>query len=111
MPVAFGVTAQGGGASARMLFAWDVTTSTLLYEVTFSGIPAAEILGVGLHQAREEPEGGVLYRLSGPGGRVATGAITMNTEERAAFMGGDFYLRLYTTETPYGGPRVQLSVP
>ena len=111
VPVAFAVTAQGGRAAARILFAWDVITSTLLYEVTFSGIPAAEILGVGLHQAQEEREGGVLYRLSGPGGQVASGAITLNTEERTALMRGDLYLRLYTTEAPYGGPMVQLSVP
>ena len=111
MPVAFAVTAQGGRAAARILFAWDVITSTLLYEVTFSGIPAAEILGVGLHQGQEEREGGVLYRLSGPGGQVASGAITLNTEERTALMRGDLYLRLYTTEAPYGGAMVQLSVP
>jgi amidase len=110
-PVAFEITAQGGGAAARMLFAWDITTSTLLYQATFSGIPAAEILGVGLHQAQEEREGGVLYRLSGPGGQQSSGAITLDAVERAALMGGDFYLRLYTTETPYGGPRVQLSIP
>ena len=110
-PVAFEVTAQAGRAAARVLFAWDVTTSTLLYEAAFSGIPTTEILGAGLHQAQEEREGGVLYRLSGPGGRAASGEIALNTAERAALMEGDFYLRLYTTESPYGGPQVQLSVP
>jgi Asp-tRNA(Asn)/Glu-tRNA(Gln) amidotransferase A subunit family amidase len=110
-PLTFEVTAEGGRATARVLFSWDVTTSALSYEVTVSGISAAEILAVALHRAQPEREGGVLYRLSGPGGQVASGAITLNSGERAGLLGGDFYLRLYTTESPYGGPRVPLSVP
>jgi len=110
-PVAFEIALQGGRAAALVLFSWDVTTSTLSYEATFSGIPAAEILGVSLHRARTERESGVLYRLSGPGGQVASGAIPLSSEERAQLMGGDFYLRLYTTENPSGGPRARLSIP
>jgi len=110
-PTRFEVALEGGRAAALVRFSWDVTTSALSYEATFSGIPAAEILGVGLHRAQPEREGGVLYRLSGPGGRAASGAISLDTGERAALMEGDFYLRLYTTEIPSGGPRVSLSVP
>ena len=110
-PLTFEVAAEGGRATARVLFSWDVTTSALSYEVTVSGISAAEILAVALHRAQPEREGGVLYRLSGPGGQTASGAITLNSGERAGLLGGDFYLRLYTTESPYGGPRVPLSVP
>ena len=65
----------------------------------------------GLHQAQSEQEGGVIYRLSGPGGQAASGTITLNTGERTALMGYDLYLRLYTTESPSGGPRAPLSVP
>ena len=110
-PVTFEVAAQGGRAAARVLFAWDVTTSALSYELTVSGISAAEILGVGLHRAQSEREGGVIYRLSGPGGQAASGTITLNTGEGAALMGRDLYVRLYTTESLSGGPRAPLSVP
>ncbi len=110
-PLTFEVTAQGGRAAARVLFTWDVTTSVLSYEVTVSGISAAEILGVGLHRAQPEREGGVLYRLSGPGGQIASGTMTLSAGEREALMGRDFYVRLYTTESPAGGARAQLSVP
>ena len=110
-PVTFEVAAEGGRATVHVLFSWDVTTSALSYEVTVSGISAAEILGVGLHQAQSEQEGGVIYRLSGPGGQAASGTITLNTGERTALMGHDLYLRLYTTESPSGGPRAPLSVP
>ena len=110
-PVAFEVAAQGGRATARVLFSWDVTTSALSYEVTFSGISAPEILGVGLHRADPEREGGIIYRLSGPGGQPASGTITLSAGQRAALMGRDFYLRLYTTESPAGGPRAPLPVP
>ena len=110
-PITFEVAAQGGRAAARVLFSWDVTTSALSYEVAVSGISAAEILGVGLHRAQSEREGGIIYRLSGPGGQVASGTITLNTGERAALMGRDLYVRLYTMESLSGGPRAPLSVP
>ena len=110
-PVTFEVAAEGGRATVHVLFSWDVTTSALSYEVTVSGISAAEILGVGLHQAQSEQEGGVIYRLSGPGGQAASGTVTLNAGERTALMGHDLYLRLYTTESPSGGPRAPLSVP
>ncbi len=110
-PVAFEVAAQGGRATARVLFSWDVTTSALSYEVAFSGISAPEILGVGLHRAEPEREGGIIYRLSGPGGQAASGTITLNAGEREALMGRDFYVRLYTTQSPAGGPRAPLPVP
>ena len=110
-PVTFEVAAEGGRAAAHVLFSWDVTTSALSYEVTVSGISAAEILGVGLHRAQKEREGGVIYRLSGPGGQVASGTITLNTAERAALMGRDLYVRLYTTQSPSGGPRAPLPLP
>jgi len=110
-PLTFEVTAEGGRAAARVLFSWDVTTSALSYEVTVSGISAAEILAVVLHRAQPEREGGVLYRLSGPGGQIASGTMTLSAGEREALMGRDFYVRLYTTESPAGGARAQLSVP
>jgi len=110
-PITFEVNAEGGRAAANVLFSWDVTTSALSYEVTVSGISAVEILGVGLHQAQKEREGGVIYRLSGPGGQVTSGTIALSTAERAAMMGHDFYLRLYTTLSPSGGPRAPLPLP
>ena len=110
-PVAFVVAVQGGRATTHVLFSWDVTTSALSYELTASGIPAAETLGVGLHRAQTEREGGIIYRLSGPGSQVASGAITLSARDREALMGGDLYLRLYTSESPSGGPRASLSVP
>ncbi len=110
-PIDFVVAAEGGRASARVLLSWDVVTSTLSYEVTVSGLPVAEILGLGLHRAQSEREGGVIYRLSGPLGLESSGAITLNTGDRDALLGGDLYLRLYTSESPSGGPRATLSVP
>ena len=110
-PVTFVVAAQGGRATAHVLFSWDVSTSALSYEATVSGIPAEEIHGVGLHRAQRDQEGGVIYRLSGPVGQEASGTITLNAGGREAFMGGDLYLRLYTTEVPSGGPRAPLPVP
>ena len=110
-PLAFEVTAEGGRAAARILFSWDVTTSALSYEVAVSGIPAVEILGVGLHRAQREREGGVFYRLSGPGGQAASGTIALNAGERETLMERDFYVRLYTEGSPAGGPRAPLPAP
>ncbi len=110
-PVAFEVSAMGGGATARVLFSWNVVTSALSYEATVSGIPAAEILGVGLHRAQAEREGGVIYRLSGPVDPIASGTITLNARDRQALAEGDLYLRLYTMAVPAGGPRSLLPVP
>ena len=110
-PVAFEVAVQGGRAAARVLFSWDVATSALSYEATVSGIAAEEIRGVGLHRAQTDQMGGVIYRLSGPTDREASGTITLNAGERDALMGGDLYLRLYTTGGPSGGPRAPLPVP
>jgi hypothetical protein len=109
-PIDFVVAAEGGRASARVLLSWDVVTSKLSYEVAVSGVPMAEILGVGLHRAQDEREGGVIYRLSGPLGLEASGAITLSTRDRDALLGGDLYVRLYTTESPSGGTRAPLSV-
>ena len=51
-PVTFVVVAQGGRATAHVLFSWDVGTSALSYQATVSGIPAEEIHGVGLHRRK-----------------------------------------------------------
>ena len=109
-PVAFEVAAHGGRAAARVLFSWDIATSALSYEATVSGIPVEEIRGVGLHPAQTNQLGGVIYRLLGPIDQEASGTITLNATEREALMGGDLYLRLYTTEVPSGGPRAPLPV-
>ena len=110
-PVAFVVAAQGGGATAHVLFSWDVGQSALSYAVTISGTQAAEIRGLSLHRAQKEQEGGVIYRLSGPSRQVASGTITLNARDREAWVAGDLYLRLYTTESPSGGPRAPLPLP
>ena len=110
-PVTFVVAAQGGRATAHVLFSWDVGTSALSYEATISGIQETEIRGLALHRAQREREGGVIYSFSGPGSRVASGTITLNARDREALVGGDLYVRLYTTESPSGGPRAPLPVP
>ena len=66
---------------------------------------------MGLHRAQADREGGVIYRLSGPIDQGAAGTITLNAQDREALIGGDLYLRLYTTEAPSGGPPAPLSVP
>ncbi len=110
-PVVFVVAAQGGRATAHVLFSWDVTTSALSYEVTVSGVPATEVLGVGLHRAQMEREGGVIRRISGAVSQVTSGAIALSAGERNALIEGDLYLRLYVTGIPSGGPRAPLLVP
>jgi amidase len=110
-PAAFEVAAQGGRATARVLFSWDAVTSALSYEATISGVLIEQIRGVGLHRAQADREGGVIYRLSGPIDQGAAGTITLNAQDREALIGGDLYLRLYTTEAPSGGPPAPLSVP
>ncbi len=110
-PVVFVVAVEGGQATAHVLFEWDVTRSTLSYEVTVSGIPADEVLAVGVHRADGGREGGVVYRISGPGSQVSSGEISMSSSERDALMEGDLYLRLYTTGIPSGGPAAALQVP
>ena len=110
-PAAFEVAAQGGRATARVLFSWDAVTSALSYEATISGVLIEQIRGVGLHRAQAGREGGVIYRLSGPIDQGAAGTITLNAQDREALIGGDLYLRLYTTEAPSGGPPAPLSVP
>jgi len=110
-PAAFEVAAQGGRATARVLFSWDVVASALLYEATISGVSIEQIRGVGLHRAQADREGGVIYRLSGPVDQGAAGTITLNAQDREALIGGELYLRLYTTEVPSGGPPAPLSVP
>ena len=104
-PVAFEVDARGGRATAVVLFSWDVATSALSYEATISGVPVEQIRSVSLHRAQADQEGGVIYRLSGPIDQAAAGTITLNARDREALLGGDLYLRLYTTEVPSGGPR------
>lgn len=110
-PVAFEVAVQGGRAAALVLFSWDIPTSSLSYEATVSGIALEEIMGMGLHRAQTNQEGGVIYRLSGPVDQGASGTITLNAGEREALMEGDLYVRLYTTEVPSGGPRAPLPAP
>ena len=110
-PVEFMVAVEGGRATAHVLFSWDVTTSALSYEVTVSGVPANEVLGVGVHRAQAEREGGVIYRISGPANQVTSGAIALSTGERDSLMEGDLYLRLYTTGIPSGGPQAPILVP
>jgi amidase len=81
-PVVFVVAAGGGSATAHVLFEWDVTRSALSYEVTVSGVPAADVLAVGVHMAEADREGGVIYRLSGPVSEVTSDEITLGAAER-----------------------------
>ena len=110
-PIAFVVASQGGGATAHVFFSWDVVLSTLTYQMTVSGIPANDLSGVALHQAQADHEGGVIYSISGPHARVASGALVLSAPERDALLAGDLYLRVYTTATRTGGPRATLRVP
>jgi hypothetical protein len=110
-PVVFEVSAASGPASARVVFSWDIVRSTLSYEASVSGVAANEIFGVNLHRAQAEREGGVIYRLSGPVGRAASGVIVLSTRDRDALLEGDLYVRLYTGPVPGGGAKAQLSVP
>ena len=66
---------------------------------------------MGLHRAQADQEGGIIYRLSGPIDQGASGAITLSAGDRAALMGGELSLRLYTAEVPSGGPAATLYVP
>jgi amidase len=110
-PIEFVVASQGGGAIAHVFFTWDVAVSTLIYQLTVSGIPTAEMSGVALHQAQREREGGVIYRLSGPLRQSASGSLTLSAGERDALLAGDLYLRVYTEADPTGGPRAILRLP
>ena len=110
-PFVFVVAPEGGSATAHVLFEWDVTRSALSYEVTISGVAAADVLGVAVHRAEVGREGGIIHRLSGPNRQVTSGEIILSAGVRDALTAGDLYLRLYTVGISSGGPRAQLLVP
>jgi hypothetical protein len=79
--------------------------------VTISGVAAEDVLGVAVHRAEVEREGGIIHRLSGPNRQVTSGEIILSAGVRDALTAGDLYLRLYTVGISSGGPRAQLLVP
>ena len=110
-PLAFIVSATGGGVTALARFIFDVTTNALSYDLTVSGVAMDDIHGVDLHRSEEGDVGGVIYRLSGPGTRSRSGTVTLDTVERDALMDGALYLGVYTSGRPAGAARVQLVIP
>ena len=110
-PLAFIVSATGGGVTALARFTFDVTTNALSYDLTVSGVATDDIHGVDLHRSEEGDVGGVIYRLSGPGARSRSGTVTLDTVERDALMDGALYLGVYTSGQPAGAARVQLVIP
>ncbi len=88
-PPAQAFTAASGPVHA--VFAFDVTTGQLAYTLTLTGEPAA---AAALHRVIEKDTGPVLVRLLDGMGRLAPGAIVLNSAEREALESGKLYIEV-----------------
>ena len=101
------MTAEVDGAVVRARFFFDTPTGALTYDVTVSGVDAADIHGVTLHRGQADEVGPILYRLAAPGEPTVTGTVMLKAGERDALLAGRLYVSLYTRADP-GGTRGQL---
>jgi len=102
-PSAFSATARAAapsatGAAARGSFTFDPVASTLRYDVSVSGIPAARVQAVTLRRRDANGAARVVYRLAGPGMAAATGSAAMSAKDREALANGRLALTLITTD-------------
>ena len=107
-PRRYDVNAEGGGATVRARFSFDVSTGVLSYEVNVSGVAAADIHAVNLHRAASGDVGPVIYRLAAPGQQTSSGTYVLKAVERDALLAGRVYLTVYTEDDPGGAARGQL---
>ena len=107
-----GVTTQvrAGAATARVLLALDRTRDDLTWDVTVTGVPDAQLLGVYLQRADSAGNRFVLHRLVAPGSARGTGRGMLRPAERAALREGRLSVRLVTRSLP-GGREAAVIVP
>jgi amidase len=104
------------GDNLRARFTWDVTTATLTYDVSVTGLRAEDVRLVALHRgATDSQKGdtfrGILFRIVEPGSLHGNGTISLRYPFRDELTRGELYLRAYTREKPLGAARLTIVPP
>jgi Asp-tRNA(Asn)/Glu-tRNA(Gln) amidotransferase A subunit family amidase len=106
----FTAAASGAGATARGRFVYDPVRGSLRFDVGVGGGAAERVAAVVLRRRDATGSARVTHRLSGPGARAASGALTLNAADRAALASGTLVLTLVgpggvVAETPLRAAR------
>jgi Asp-tRNA(Asn)/Glu-tRNA(Gln) amidotransferase A subunit family amidase len=99
------VTATGGSVRAVGRFAYDAASALLEYNVTVTGVPAADIHAITLTRGSVERPGATLIHLSGLGVANAKGTAVLGEAEQNAIVTGGLMLTIYTRTQPLGAAR------
>lgn len=95
-----------GDATARALLTLDHGRSAVAWDVTVTGVPAEQVLGVYLQGADSVMNRMVLHRLVAPGSLRGVGAGLLRAGEREALREGRLSVRLLTRGRPDGAASV-----
>jgi Asp-tRNA(Asn)/Glu-tRNA(Gln) amidotransferase A subunit family amidase len=110
--LSFNVHATGESATeARGRFTFDPVRGTLAYEVTVTGVDAAEVHAVALRSTDEQGQWMVVRRISGPGVTTPQGTIRLTPANRSRLERGELYLDVFTRGHPFGAARASLELP
>jgi amidase len=108
-PSTLRVVAEGpGGERAVGRFTFDVTRSTLDYQVELSGRDLSGLQMVTLNPVGTDGNAPVLYPILLNGARKSTGSITLSFAARQALLAGELAMVFYTQKDRAGGIRAML---
>ena len=91
-----------GSATARAVLTFDRGRDNVTWDVTVTGAPAADVLGVYLQQADTAGNRMVLHRLVAAGALQGAGRGLLRPAERDALPQGRLSVRLVTRTMPLG---------
>ena len=98
-----------GTPDVKAAFTWDAAGTVLNYNVTVSGVEAADIILVALHRGEANQLGPVIAPLVRTGRLSAEGQLPLRESERADLLAGRLYVRWYTRRQPLGDGRIPVT--
>jgi hypothetical protein len=95
----FSTVVRGTGNATTATFVYDPTRSTLRYDVTVAGVPAAKVQAVTLRRRDASGRTRVAHVLAGAGAASGSGTATLTMVNRNALESGNLVMSVMTTTT------------
>lgn len=109
--VASVTSSQSNGATARVRFSFDTTTSMLAFDAAVTGLGTDQVIALTLQRGTADKPGPIVAHLLRAGEGSETSKLTLNARLRDDLAAGRIFLHFYTRQAPLGVGRSVLRLP